>query len=223
VTAAPHVIDLPHWRGLARHVGRTLLLVSVLPVASFYVGYAIGGLTAGTVVALAWYYLGIAVRAVRGERILTAMGIGAGLITVRAVTTWMTGSAMLYFLQPVAGTVGMATAIAATALAGRPMLDRLAHEFCPVPAELSDRLRERQFFGRLSIVWSLTYVVNAVGTVWLLTASSLGGFLVIKTLMSPVLTGVAVAVSYVLLRLTLRSEGVRLRWGCAQPAVLVAA
>jgi uncharacterized membrane protein len=219
MTGAADVIDLPSRRGLAGQVGRRLLQVSVLPVAAFYVGYAIGGLTAGILTALAWYYVGLLVRAVRGERILLAMILGAGLVTVRAITTWMTGSAMLYFLQPVAGTVAMATAIAATALAGRPMLDRLAHEFCPVPAELSDRLRRRRFFGHLSIVWSLTYVANAIGTVWLLTASSLGGFLVLKTLMSPVLTGVAVAVSYLLLRLTLRSEGVRLRWGAiAVPA-----
>ncbi|MGN6608128.1 MAG: DUF3159 domain-containing protein [Jatrophihabitans sp.] len=219
MSGQPHVIDLPHWRALARHAGRTLLLVSVLPVAAFYLGYALVGLSAGIIAALAWYYLSIVVRTLRGEPVLAAMGVGAGLLTFRAITTWITGSATLYFLQPVLGTVATATAIAATALAGRPMLDRLAHEFCPVPPELSNRLRERRFFGRLSIVWSLTYVVNAVGTVWLLTASSLGGFLVLKTLLSPVLTGVAVAVSYLLLRLTLRSEGVRLRWGARPVAV----
>ena len=60
----------------------------------------------------------------------------------------------------------MATAIATSALAGRPMLDRLAHEFCPFPAELSARLREQQFFSRLSAVWAITYLINAVGTIW---------------------------------------------------------
>jgi intracellular septation protein A len=188
-------------------------MVSVLPLTVFYTAYSLAGLTAGTAAALVWYYLMVGIRLVRKQPILTAMVLGAGLLTVRTVTTWLTGSAMLYFLQPVIGTVATATAIAATALVGRPMLDRLAHEFCPVPEELSHRLRQRRFFGRLSIVWSLTYVVNALGTVWLLTASSMSGFLVLKTILSPILTGVALVVSYALLRFTLRHEGVRLRWG----------
>ena len=213
----PDVIDLPHWRSLARHAGRTLLQVSVLPMAIFYVSYASFGLSVAIAATLAWYYAGLLARLFRRERVLVAMLVGAGLLTIRAISTWITGDARLYFLQPVAGTVATATVIAATALVGRPMLDRLAHEFCPVPPELSDRLRRRRFFGRLSVVWALTYLVNAAGTVWLLTASSLGGFLMLKTLLSPVLTGVAVAASYLLLRYTLRHEGVRLRWSRAHP------
>jgi hypothetical protein len=37
----------------------------------------------------------------------------------------------------------------------------------PVPAELSAHLREQRFF-RLSTVWAVTYLINAVGTIWLL-------------------------------------------------------
>lgn len=218
----PHVIDLPHRRALLRHAGRTILHVSILPLAIFYLAYTVAGLSWAIGAALAWYYIGLARKVLRGQRVLMAMVIGAGLLTIRAITTLITGSAVLYFLQPVAGTVATATGIAVTALAGRPMLDRLAHEFCPLPDELSDRLRQHRFFGRLSIVWSLTYLVNAIGTVWLLTASSIDGFIMIKTLMSPILTGIAVVVSYGLLRFTLRHDGVHLRWG-ARPHVLAAA
>ena len=55
-------------------------------------------------------------------------------------------------------------------------------------------------------------MVNAVGTVWLLTSSSLGAFLLMKTLLSPVLTGLAIAISYLLFRRMMHREGVRLRW-----------
>ena len=39
--------------------------------------------------------------------------------------------------------------------------------------------------------------------------------MVLKTVLSPVLTGVAIAARYLVLRRTLRREGVRLRWGSA--------
>jgi hypothetical protein len=141
-----------------------------------------------------------------------AVCLGAGLMTVRAAVTFWTGSAFLYFLQPVAGTVATATAIAVTALAGRPMLERLMHDFVPMPGALSERLHANRFFGYTSVIWTLVYLVNAAGTVWLLTNASLGGFLVLKTVLSPVLTGSAVVASYLLFRWLMRREGVQIRW-----------
>jgi uncharacterized membrane protein len=215
-TQSPHVIEMPSWRSLARHAGRTVLIVSVLPMLIFMAAYRIAGLHAAIAAAMTWYYLGLAVRFARGSRVLVAMIVGAAIVTIRAVTTWLTGSAVVYFLQPVAATVAMATAMAVTALAGRPMLDRLAHEFCPFPDELSHRLRRGRFFTRLSFVWASAYIVNAAGTVWLLSASSLGGFIVLKSVLSPVLTGVAMVFSYALLRLTLHRDGVRIRFAAAR-------
>ena len=217
-TSSAHVIDMPSWHAIARHAGRTVLLVSVMPGLIFLGAYQLAGLRAAVAATVTWYYANLAVGFARGSRALMAMMIGAGILTVRAVTTLLTGNAFLYFVQPVAGTVATATAISTTALAGRQMLDRLAHEFCQFPAELSHRLRTRRYFTRLSAVWALVYLVNAAGTVWLLTASSLGGFILLKSLLSPVLTALAVVASYGLLRVTLRHEGVRIRFGAAPAA-----
>ena len=120
-------------------------------------------------------------------------------------------------LQPVAGTIFVATMIAVTALAGRPVLDRVAHEFCPFPPELSTWLREARFFTRLSLVWSTTYLINAVTTVWLLTNSSLGSFIVMKSVVSPAVTAAAVVTSYVIFRWTVRHHDVRIHWAHHQP------
>jgi uncharacterized membrane protein len=141
--------------------------------------------------------------------------LGAGLMSVRAVVALWTGSAFVFFLQPVAGTVATATSFALTALAGRPLLERLAHDFVPVPPELNDKLRASRFFDYTSLVWALMYGINAAGTVWLLMYSSLGSFLVMKTILSPVLTGAAIGVTYLVLRRTLHRENVHLRWGSA--------
>jgi intracellular septation protein A len=216
-SAGLHVIDMPGWRPIAKQVLTTLLMVSLLPMAVFYTTMTLFGVRAAALATVAIYYAGLVWKFARGKPVLTAALLTAGLLSLRTVTVLLTGSAFVYFLQPVAGTVVVATVIATTALAGRPILDRLAHEFCPFPEELSERLREARFFTRLSAVWTATYIVNAVGTVWLLTNASLGGFILLKSALSPAVTATAVLASYAVFRLTIRGQNVRLRWAHHQP------
>lgn len=215
VAAGHCVIDVAHPSALARHAGKTVLVASLIPSALFYVTLQLAGLPAAIGAALGWYYTVLVVRHLRKRPVVGAAMLGAGLMSMRAVVALWTGSAYLYFLQPVAGTVATATSIAVTALAGRPLIERLVHDFVPVPEPLSERLNAARFFHRTSVLWTLTYVVNAVGTVWLLTNASLGSFVLIKSFMSPLLTSTAAAITFVLFRRLLRREGVSLRWAPA--------
>lgn len=208
-----HEIHVAHPFAIARHAARTILLVSALPTALFYATMQAAGLAPAIAVTLGWYYGTLVLKAARKKPVMGAAMLGAALITTRSVVALSTGSAFVYFLQPVAGTVVTAASFALTALAGRPLLERLAHDFVPVPDALAEKLRAARYFHRASALWSVMYVVNAAGTVWLLTSNSLGSFLVLKTVLSPVLTGAAVGLSYLLLRGMLRREGVRLRFG----------
>jgi hypothetical protein len=214
--AAPrHVIDMAAPWHIVKHAGRTVLLASVLPMAAFYVALSAFGLTVAIAVTLAWYYGGLLARLLRRRPVVGAVLLGAGLMSVRAAVAIWAGSAFVFFLQPVAGTVATATSFALTALAGRPLIEKLAHDFVPMPAELTHTLRGSRFFGYTSLVWAGIYGINAAGTVWLLMYSSLSSFLLMKTLLSPVLTGIAIGVTYLVLRRTLRREGVHLRWRSA--------
>lgn len=216
-TLKPDVVDMPGWRPIARYALTTTLMVSLLPMAVFYAAMSLFGLRAAVLTTVGWYYAGLLLKLVRRKPVLAAALLGAGLLSIRAAVTFMTGSAFLYFIQPVACTVATATVFAATAIAGRPVLDRLAHEFCPFSDELSTRLRKARYFSRLSIVWSMTYFVNAAGTVWLLTTSSVSGFILLKTVLSPVVTVIAVVASYLVFRVTIRGQNVKIRWGHHQP------
>jgi uncharacterized membrane protein len=211
-SCAPHVIDMPGWRPIARHALRTMFVVSLLPMAIFYTTMALFGIRAAVLTTVAWFYAGLLLKALQGKPLLGARVLGAALLSIRAVVMFVSGSAFLYFLQPVAGTVAVAAVFATTAAAGRPVLDRLAHEFCPFPEELSERLRGTRFFSQLSIVWSMTYLMNAAGTVWLLTNASLSGFVLIKSVASPVFTISAVAASYLMFRMTIQRQGILIRW-----------
>lgn len=215
--ASPRVIDMPGWRPILRQVFTRALFVSLLPMAVFYLTLAQFGLRAAALSTAALYYAGLLTRIVRRQPVLAAALLTAGLLGLRTVVVFLTGSAFIYFIQPVAGTVAVATAVAASALAGRPILDRLAHDFCPFSDELSSHLRQSRFFGRVSAIWATAYAVNAVGTVWMLTTASLNGFLVFKAVLGPVATSAAVVSSFLVFRHTLRRHNVRLRWAHHQP------
>ncbi|MEO8889687.1 MAG: hypothetical protein ABI301_02675 [Jatrophihabitantaceae bacterium] len=208
---------MPGWRPILKRAATTALLASLLPMLVFYLSMAAFGLRAAVLATVGWYYAGLLLKLVRRQPVLAAAMLGAGLLSIRALMMFLTGSVFLYFLQPVAGTVATATVMAATALAGRPVLDRLAHEFCPIPDEVSVRLRQARFFSRLSIVWSVTYFVNAAGTLWLLINASLTGFIVLKSILSPLLVLAAIATSYLVLRLTVRHQNVVIRWAHHEP------
>lgn len=219
-----HIIHMARPGALLRHAARTVLLASVIPMGLFYGALSLAGLTPAILVAAGWYYAGLMLRLLHGRPLVGVVLLGAALMTVRAVCGLWTGSAFVFFLQPVAGTIATATCLAATALAGRPMIERLAHDFVPVPDALSERLHATRFFAYTSWLWAIVYVVNALGTVWLLTSSSLGAFLLLKTLLSPVLTALAIGLTWLLFRAVLRREGVSLRWQPrAAPAPMPAA
>ena len=221
VARPAQVIDMPGWRPIVKKVFTTVTLVSALPMAVFYTTMTLFGVRAAGLATVSLYYGALAVKVLRRKPILAAALLTAGLLSIRTVVMFLTGSSFLYFLQPVAGTVAVATVIAASALAGRPILDRLAHEFCPFPADLSARLREQQFFNRLSAVWAVTYLINAVGTIWLLRSMSIGGFVVLKSVLGPALTITAVATSLLYFHLAMRNQDVHVRW--RQPKTSAAA
>jgi hypothetical protein len=216
--AVQHTIVLPGAREIARKAGSTMLTASLLPAVVFYLTLTLSTLRIAVAITLVWYYAGLLWMHLRGKPMLAAAMLGAGLLTLRAVLAFWTNSSFLYFLQPVAGTIATATAFSVTALAGRPLLDRLVHDFCPLPAALSSRLRANHYFRYVSLVWTLAYLVNAAGTVWLLSTSSIGGFLMLRALLSPLLVTVTVIVSYVLFRVMMRREGVHLTRRMPAPA-----
>lgn len=217
VPIPPHVIDMPGWRPIVRHAAARMFLVTLLPMATFYWTLSLFGLRTAAVVTASLYYAALLRQVVRKKPVLAAGLLAAGLLSLRTVVVFCTGSAFLYFIQPVIGTVAVATLFAATAIAGRPVLDRLAHDFCAFPDELSTHLRQGRFFNRLSVVWATTYAINAVGTVWLLTNASLNGFILFKSVLGPAITVAAAAVSYAVFVATVRGQNITIRWAHSEP------
>jgi hypothetical protein len=78
---------------------------------------------------------------------------------------------------------------------GRPLAQRIAADFCPIPEHVMADARVRRCFLGISLLWAVTCLVNASVAVWLQFTQSVGTFVVTKSLASGALTVVAVAIS----------------------------
>jgi hypothetical protein len=118
------------------------------------------------------------------------------------------GSVFVYFLQPTLGTMVVAAAFLLSVPAGRPLAERLAADFCPLPQSLLANPAMRRFFMRISLLWALTNMLNAGVTIWLLVSQDLATYLLAKTFVSWTLTGSAIAISTIWFKRSMRRIGV---------------
>jgi hypothetical protein len=136
-------------------------------------------------------------------------------LVARTVIGFATGSVFFYFLQPTLQNFLYAFALVASVPLRRPLLARLADDFCAFPTALTERPRVQRFFRRVSLLWAMVFLTNGVTTLWALARASLGDFLVVTTAGSYTLVAVAAGASLLWFRRELRGEGIRLRFGAA--------
>jgi Protein of unknown function (DUF3159) len=192
---AHHGFELPRLMPLLRHALPRFLEGAVAPVAVFYAAFALLGLNGGLVAAVLWVYAGIGWRYWRGHGVPALMFLAAAGVTVRAVLAAITGSPVVYFLQPTLGTLVVSVAFLASVPLGRPLAQKLAADMVPLPEAFMNHARVRQFFLRISLLWSMVFLVNALISLWMLFNESIGSYLWMRTSMVSALGAAAVAVS----------------------------
>jgi intracellular septation protein A len=215
--SAVQTLELPHPRHLLRTAAFRLIESTIAPLVLFYGLLSITGLRVGLLAALGWSYAAMLVRQRGGKRIPGILLLGAVLLTVRTGLALATGSVFIYFLQPTLATFVLAGLFLFSTRSAQPLVERLAHDFCPLPDTLMKDGGLHRFFLRISVLWALVYAVNGAATLILLLTSSLGTFLVLRTTGSTALTVSAIACSYLWFRSSLRREGVVLRWATLHP------
>lgn len=207
-----HTLHLPSPRQFARHALPSVLESTIVPGVLFYIVLVLAGFKGALIAALAWSYLAAGRRAVRRERLPALLVLGIVLLTARTAIAFATGSAFLYFVQPMAGTAVVAVLFAVSAVAGRPLVERLAHDFCPLDPELMARPFVRRFFLRLSVLWSIVLLTNAGFVLWLLLETSVRAFVLEKTVVSWTLTAGGIALSTLWFRRIMRGQGIAVRF-----------
>jgi hypothetical protein len=209
------IIHLQALSGQLRQVARHLFEVVLAPLGLFYLLLTLTNFTGGLLAALGWALTAVARRVLTRSPIPAVLWLSTGLLVVRTAIGYATGSVFLYFLQPTLQNFLIAFGLLATVGLRRPLIARLADDFCAFPAALTSNLRVQRFFRRVSLLWALVFLTNGAATLWVLARATLGNFLMVTTAGSFSLVGIAAVVSLLWFRRELRGEGIRLRFGTA--------
>ncbi len=203
---------MPSPRAALRHAFPIVVEAALAPLALFYLVLVLGGFRAALVAALVWSYVALARRVHRGERISTLLLLGTVLLTARTVVAFVTGSAFIYFAQPMATTVVVSALLIGSAAVGRPFTQRFAHDFCPLGPEILLRPRVHRFFVRISVLWASILLANTGIVAWLLLSSSLKAFVLERTAITWGLTALAIVLSITRFTAAMRRDGVTVGW-----------
>jgi hypothetical protein len=197
-------------RSVGSRALRNVIEGKLIPLLLFLGFLSLIGSTGAVLAALAWSLACIAVRMASGRRvpglvILTAAGLGA-----RTIAAIASGSMVVYFLQPTISTALVGAVFLCSVFVDRPLAEKLAHDFCPFEDSTARHPVLRQYFARLSLLWSVTSMINAALTLWLLLTQPVTTFVVVKSFLGPGFTAVTIGVSVVWFRFTMRRSGLRI-------------
>ncbi|HZJ28324.1 MAG TPA: VC0807 family protein [Acidimicrobiia bacterium] len=211
--------EIPKLRAIASHAVPRILEGTVVPLVLFLVVLELLGVWGALAATLTWTYGAIAVRLVTHRRVPGVLLLGALTATARVTLAILTQSVFMYFLQPTLGTALVGGAFLVSFALRRPLTERLAHDFCPLPETMTSHPRVRQFFMRISLLWAAVFLTNATVTLWLLLNQSVGTFVLAKPFVSFGLTGTGIAVSAWWFHTTMRRHGLLVARLGAAPAV----
>jgi intracellular septation protein A len=207
--SAPAVVQLPRPLSIARHAVPHLVEATLVPAALFLLVLHLGGLTLAALVAVAWGYVALGRRVVRRQRVPAMLILSSVGLTVRTIVVIINGSAFLYFLQPVIVAAVIGLIFLLSALTPRPLVHRLAGDFCPLPPGVAERIGVRRLFLGLTLFWALVNLGNAAFTFWLLVSQSTAVFVAIRGVTGTVVTATGVAITVAWSWRVARLEGLR--------------
>jgi uncharacterized membrane protein len=205
---------------VVRRCGPHLIEATIIPGILFYGCLLVAGLGAAYVAAVVWSYGALARRIARRQPIPPILLLAVIGITVRTLVALISGSAFIYFFQPVLATVAMGGVFLISLAVGQPLIGRLAFEFWPMTPEVAARPAVLLLFRRLTLLWAAVNLVTAGLTMTLLLSLPTTTFVAIKQLSGLAVTGAGVFLTISLSLRTARREDLAFveRWPALQPA-----
>ena len=213
VVGGSPVLHMPAPSAALRHAVPVILEGVIGPIVVFYLALVTLGLHGALLAALCWSFIACMRRLLRGERVSTVLVLDLVLLSIRTAIAYVTGSAVIYFIQPMAWSVLVAFVLIGSAIARRPFTQRFAQDFCPFDPEVLARPRVQRFFVQVSLLWAGVLIVNTGIVLWLLLSSSLATFVIERTGVAWFLTAFAVMCSIRGFTTTMRRDGVTVQWG----------
>lgn len=205
-------LELPRLRAMARHALPNLIEASIIPLVVFYGALWLVGVWGGLAAALAWSYTAVIRRLVTRTPVPGLLILGLVGITARTAVAAASGSVFVYFLQPTLTTVLIGAVFLLSVPAGRPLAERLAGDFCPLPATFMGSPPVRRFFARITVLWAFVQLTNAAVSLWLLATQSIETYVLARAVLSWTLTGGAILASTLYFKRSMRRHGITVHW-----------
>lgn len=161
ITTHRELTPAPVVFAVMRRLGPQLVEATLIPTVLCYVAVLTVGLAWGVLAAAVWTALAIGLRVANGRRVTGLLVVASAGLIVRIGLFVLSGSAFIYFLQPIARTVAMAALFAASALIRRPLVARFAGDFCSFDEGVGERPAITALFRRLTFLWAGGQVVIA--------------------------------------------------------------
>ena len=183
-----------------------LVEATIVPAVLLFVLVSTIGTAVAMAAVLVWGYGAILRRVLLGARIPAILMLATLGLTTKTLVGLLSGSTFAYFLQPVATTVVLAGVFLGSVLIGRPVIARLAHDFCPIAPEVASRPGIVRLFAGLTILWAGVHVVTAATTLGMLMSMSVPMFVALKTVACLGITVAAIVITVSWALRTARSE-----------------
>jgi hypothetical protein len=172
-----------------------IIEASLVPSAIFLIVGGTVGATTAMIAVLVWGYSTILRRALCGRRVPSVLVLAMFGLTVKTLVGVVSGSTTAYFLQPVATTLAVGAVFFGSVLIGRPLIARIAHDFCPIAPEVASRPSVMRLFAGLTVLWATVQLVNAGATIGMLFSLPTTIFVVLKPAASLLISAAAVTIT----------------------------
>jgi hypothetical protein len=148
-------------RAVLRSAAPRLVRDAVGPLAIFYAGWKLVGLSVGIVAALLF---GFAVfsRERRAGRPGLIVRVALTFVVIRAIVGLSAGSARVYLAQEIGADLIISATVLVLLARGRALAAMFAQEVFPLPPELSESDEFARAMHRITLVWGLYFLIRAL-------------------------------------------------------------
>jgi len=182
-------------RAVARRLGPQLVEATLIPSALFFASALLFGIWAAFMAALVWSYAAVIRRVVSGRRIPALLVLSTVGLSVRTLVALGSGSTFVYFFQPVVGTTVVGAVFLVSALAGRPLIARFAHDFCALTPDISGRPGVVSLYRRLTYLWASVNFLAAATTFVLLRLLPITAFVALRPMAMWAITATGIVIT----------------------------
>ena len=179
----------------SRALGR-FALAGILPIASFYVAFRIGGPVPGIACGMGFSLLALLIQLRRLGRLDPVVLVPMALILIQGTAALLTGSVDLYLAVPAAENVVWGIVLVGSVIIRRPLVRVIAGELNLIPEAFATSATLRSALAHVTLAWGLAAFVKAGARLWMLSVLSLEPFLVGVTVLHLVINGGLVAFSF---------------------------